>query len=121
MVDRSMAARLAEQIRAARVPDHRTQVVEVFTLDELVAFGRACVAEAQGAAVAPVEYDMSRVIPLTHRKARDIIERNGYSVTGFVLTDKQGRKCIVDMSAVRWFDDPLKFQQMMHPDMGGSV
>jgi hypothetical protein len=64
------------------------------------------------------EYDFSNVIHLTHHKAQDIIKRDGYVVTGFVLTkNKEGReysKCIVDMSAVRWFDDGMVFFRMMH-------
>lgn len=60
-------------------------------------------------------YDFSQVIPLTHNKAQHIIERDSYAVTGFVLT-KDRKKCVVDMSAVRWFDERLDFQRMMHPD-----
>lgn len=63
------------------------------------------------------EYDFTHVIHLTHRKAQHIIERDGYAITGFVLTrggpDKHS-KCIVDMSAVRWFDDGMTFFRMMH-------
>lgn len=62
------------------------------------------------------EYDLSNVIHLTHNKAKHIIESRGYSVTGFLLTNASGGKCIVDMSAVRWFDDKLVFQRMMHSD-----
>ena len=62
------------------------------------------------------EYDLSNVIHLTHNKAKHIIKSRGYSVTGFVLTREDGGKCIVDMSAVRWFDDKLVFQRMMHSD-----
>lgn len=66
------------------------------------------------------EYDFTNVIHLTHNKAQHIIERDGYVVTGFVLTkNKEGReysKCIVDMSAVRWFDDGMTFFRMMHSD-----
>lgn len=62
------------------------------------------------------QYDMSKVIHLTHRKAQGIIKDNGYALTGFVLTDTDGRKCIVDMSAVRWFDDKHQFFRLMHTD-----
>lgn len=64
------------------------------------------------------EYDLSRVIRLTHQKTKHIIERDGFAVTGFVLTHEDGRKCLVDMSAVRWFHDKdgLAFFRMMHPD-----
>ncbi len=61
-----------------------------------------------------VEYDLSEVIPLTHRKAKGIIKDNGYHVTGFVLSRPDGDKCIVDMSAVRWLTGK-EFFEMMHP------
>ena len=60
------------------------------------------------------EYDLSSVIPLTHRKAKGIINDNGYHVTGFVLTREDDEKCIVDMSAVRWLTGK-EFFEMMHP------
>jgi hypothetical protein len=62
------------------------------------------------------EYDLSGVIGLTHTKAKGIIKDRGYKVTGFVLTNEGKGKCIVDMSAVRWFDQTIDFQRMMHPD-----
>lgn len=75
------------------------------------------------------QYDLSNVIHLTHNKAQHIIKTRGYAVTGFVLTGtddggqalRNGRKCIVDMSAVRWFDDVLDFQRMMHPDASSPL
>jgi len=61
------------------------------------------------------EYDLSEVIPLTHRKAKGIIKDRGYNVTGFVLTENVAEnKCIVDMSAVRWLTGK-EFFEMMHP------
>ena len=65
-----------------------------------------------------MQYDMSNVIGLTHNKTAHIIARDGFAMTGFVLTHEDGRKCIVDMSAVRWFHDTdgRKFFAMMHPD-----
>jgi len=61
------------------------------------------------------DYDLSDVIQLTHRKTKDIIARDNYAITGFVLTNDYGDKCIVDMSAVRWLSDK-EFFKMMHPD-----
>jgi hypothetical protein len=61
------------------------------------------------------EYDMSKVMPLTHSKAKHIITRDGFSVTGFVLTKETGKKCLVDMSAVRWMSCD-EFFKMMHPE-----
>jgi hypothetical protein len=61
------------------------------------------------------EYDLSEVIPLTHRKTKGIIKDRGYNVTGFVLTESVAEnKCIVDMSAVRWLTGK-EFFEMMHP------
>lgn len=93
------------------------------TIDQLVMMGHADLAiyasnlQKECALLKVVgDYDMSKVVHLTHRKARDIIARNGYALTGFVLTDTDGRKCIVDMSAVRWFDKPEDFFRLMHTD-----
>jgi hypothetical protein len=67
---------------------------------------------------AEMPYDMSKVIGLTHNKVAHIIARDCFAVTGFVLTHEDGSKCIVDMSAVRWFHDAdgRAFFRMMHPD-----
>lgn len=54
--------------------------------------------------------------PLTARKAKDIIAREGYYVTGVVMTNSDSSKCIVDLSAVRWFPKLMDFFTMMHPD-----
>ena len=59
-------------------------------------------------------YDFSQVIPLTHRKAKGIIQDKNFYVTGFVLTQEDGDKCIVDMSAVRWLS-MSEFHDLMHP------
>jgi hypothetical protein len=65
-----------------------------------------------------MQYNMSKVIGLTHNKTAHIIARDGFEMTGFVLTHPDGRKCIVDMSAVRWFHDTdgKAFFGMMHPN-----
>lgn len=52
--------------------------------------------------------------PLTDNKTQSVIQR-GYKITGYTLTHETGGKCIVDMGAVRWFDDGEKFFSMMHP------
>lgn len=65
-----------------------------------------------------MQHDVGKVISLTNQKTKHIIERDGFAVTGFVLTHTDGRKCIVDMSAVRWFHDTdgRAFFRMMHPE-----
>lgn len=65
-------------------------------------------------------YDFGAVIKLTHQKTTDIIAREGYHVTGFVLTKGSGEKCIIDMSAVRWMDEN-EFFSMMHPDADDNI
>jgi hypothetical protein len=52
---------------------------------------------------------------LTRRKTKDICERHHYKVTGFTLTNINGEKCVVDMSAVRWLTNS-EFWDLMHPD-----
>ena len=74
--------------------------------------------QAYGLAKGKLDYDLSKVIRLTHVKTQSIIADRGYAVTGFVLTKigpNGAGKCIVDMSAVRWFDEAIEFQRMMHP------
>lgn len=61
------------------------------------------------------EDDFNEVLPLTFEKIRHIIHRDGFFITGFVLTRENGEKCIVDMSAVRWLSKD-EFFNLMHPD-----
>jgi hypothetical protein len=58
--------------------------------------------------------------PLTERKMQSVIER-GYKVTGYTLTNEQGQKCIVDMSAVRWFDKNHDFMRMMNAEAANEI
>ncbi|VVE78135.1 hypothetical protein [Pandoraea sputorum] len=50
---------------------------------------------------------------LTNRKADDIAARDGYKFTGYVLTNDAGKKCVVNMSAVRWVSQN-EFWLLMH-------
>lgn len=59
-------------------------------------------------------YDLNGVADLTHQKTKHIIQHNGFFLSGFVLTREDGKKCIVDMGAVRWMDCD-EFFKMMHP------
>lgn len=52
---------------------------------------------------------------LTAEKADHICERDGYAVTGVVLTLPDGRACIVNMSAVRWLEGQNDLWDIMHP------
>jgi hypothetical protein len=61
----------------------------------------------------PVALDLSQVNRLTHFKTNGIIDAHKYNITGFVLTNGDGKKCISDMAAVRWFDNK-DFFGMMH-------
>lgn len=53
---------------------------------------------------------------LTAKKADHICERDGYAVTGVVLTLPDGRACIVNRSAVRWLHGDDDLANLMHTD-----
>lgn len=53
---------------------------------------------------------------LTADKADHICEREGYSVTGVVLTLPDGRACIVNRSAVRWLHGETDLWNLLHTD-----
>lgn len=53
---------------------------------------------------------------LTAKKADHICERDGYAVTGVVLTLPDGRACIVNRSAVRWLHGDDDLSNLMHTD-----
>lgn len=63
----------------------------------------------------PTAVDLSHVDRLTHTKTKGITEQRKYNITGFVLTNDDGKKCISDMTAVRWFEGG-DFFAMMHTD-----
>ncbi|MCT9125365.1 hypothetical protein [Cupriavidus gilardii] len=52
---------------------------------------------------------------LTREKAAHIIARDGFQVSGVVMTKPNGSVCIVDKSAVRWMDS-MELFRVMHPD-----
>lgn len=51
---------------------------------------------------------------LTARKAASVAQSDGKRVTGFVLADELGKRCIVEMGAVRWLDKDGAWA-LMHP------
>ena len=51
---------------------------------------------------------------LTAQKVEAICEREPYDVTGVVLSLPDGRACIVNQSAVRWFHGERDFWELMH-------
>lgn len=51
---------------------------------------------------------------LTAQKVEAICEREPYDVTGVVLSLPDGRACIVNQAAVRWFHGPRDFRELMH-------
>ena len=53
---------------------------------------------------------------LTAQKVEAICEREPYDVTGVVLSLPDGRACIVNQAAVRWFHGPRDFWGLMHGD-----
>ena len=60
--------------------------------------------------------DLSQVSRITHTKAKTIAAGGDYAITGFVLTQKDGIKCIVDMDSVLWFDEPNSFRRILQSD-----
>ena len=61
----------------------------------------------------PLTHDLNHINRLTHTKTKGITEQHKYNITGFVLTNGDGKKCISDMAAVRWFENE-DFFAMMH-------
>ncbi|AQH05683.1 hypothetical protein A9R05_42455 (plasmid) [Burkholderia sp. KK1] len=51
---------------------------------------------------------------LTDMKANSIVSRDGYKWTGVVLRNAEGKRCIVESSAVRWLSNDAAWQ-LMHP------
>ncbi|MCA7959463.1 hypothetical protein LGM14_18355 [Burkholderia multivorans] len=51
---------------------------------------------------------------LTDEKARHIMQRDGYKLTGVVLATDDGARCIVEMGAVRWLSHNESWS-LMHP------
>ncbi len=51
---------------------------------------------------------------LTEYKAASICESNDYEVKGVVMRDKDGRVCVVELSAVRWIEKDY-WWDIMHP------
>lgn len=58
---------------------------------------------------------------LTAQKADHICERDGYAVTGVVLTLQDGRACIVNQSAVRWLSGVRDLWNLMHTNSLDNV
>ena len=58
---------------------------------------------------------------LTARKAADICQRDGYKVTGVVLSLEDGRACIVNRSAVRWLSGSRDLWNLMFPNHNDSA
>lgn len=55
-----------------------------------------------------------QVSPMTKRKTEDILERDNMHVSGFVLMDSGGGRCIVENAVVRWLTLD-QFHDLMHP------
>ena len=55
---------------------------------------------------------------ITADKADHICDRDGYAVTGVVLTLPDGRACIVNRSAVRWLHGETDLWNLLHTDSG---
>lgn len=53
---------------------------------------------------------------LTGRKAADICERDGYVVTGVILSRESGEACLVNRQAVRWLSGERDLHGLMFPN-----
>jgi len=51
---------------------------------------------------------------LTLMKSADICASHGFEVSGFVLCHPDGRRCLVEKSAVRWLSNE-EMWDLMHP------
>lgn len=80
---------------------------------EMTAAGEAMLAAAPTPPAGDIPTDS--IDRLTREKAAHIIARDGFRVSGVVLTKPGGNACIVDKSAVRWLDSQELFR-VMHPD-----
>ena len=49
---------------------------------------------------------------LTAEKTETIMDRDGYQISGFVLCSPDGKRAIVEMSAVRWLNKDTMFKLM---------
>lgn len=58
---------------------------------------------------------------MTAQKVEAICAREPYAVTGVVLSQPDGRACIVNQSAVRWFHGARDFWNLMHSDATAEV
>lgn len=57
---------------------------------------------------------------LTDEKANHIIARDGFKLTGVVLSKPDGARCIVEMSAVRWLTND-EMWAILHPVQPESI
>lgn len=61
---------------------------------------------------------LDRIATPTNLKARSIVERAGYNITGYVFTHRsRAAKCILDMQTARWItaDDLARVMQWKRP------
>jgi len=69
----------------------------------------------QSAAPAAPAIDTGTIDRLTREKTVHIMARDGFAVSGFVLSKAPDSVCVVDHSAVRWLTGDELFR-VMHPD-----
>ncbi|MBN3757167.1 hypothetical protein G3N95_29790 [Paraburkholderia sp. Tr-20389] len=108
-----------EQITSAAraLADHNADVCGVNREDNWNIYGdsfRELAEIALGAALRPAAPEpINTGDRLTDMKANDIVKRDGYKWTGVVL-EKDGARCIVELSAVRWLTND-EMWNVMHP------
>ncbi len=58
--------------------------------------------------------------PLTLRKAQALVATHGLRLSGFILTDDQGERALVEHGAVRWLNN-AEMWALMHPGTPGTL
>ena len=66
--------------------------------------------------IAPKLELSGEVTSLTELKTRSIIEGGAYQITGYVLSNEDGKRAVVDRGAVRWIEKDAMWDLMHGPD-----
>ncbi|KVE37351.1 DUF551 domain-containing protein [Burkholderia sp. TSV86] len=92
----------------------KSQVTEDRCEHEVTHWRPIDVAPQSDRTVPAVEGTVNTGDRLTDMKANDIIQRDGYKMTGAVLCLEDGSRCIVELGAVRWLTRDESWA-LMHP------
>lgn len=113
-----LASHAAEQPPAAMIVD--VSAIDKDALAEAMKRARPVLVASQEPTLVDRINDLTND-RLTAHKAGHICERDGYAVTGVILTKDDGRACLVNMSAVRWLGGVRDLWNLMHTDSLDNV